>query len=288
MADDSTPSDLLGWSRSTLADAALYYAARGWPVIPLKAGTKLPATRHGVGDATTDVDKVRRWWTKRPTCNIGISTVGMCVIDIDAPADEPGAGWSAWCALVNRHERAWPATWEVSTPSGGAHLYFAADGVRNSASKVARAVDVRGDGGYVVAPPSTTQAGEYLVVSDAEPAALPPWLAGLVTHVEPMPTTPLARDDEIFTGLSKYGATALVDEVAEVIKSHVGTRNDRLHLAAYNLGQLTASGDLSGDEVEAALLRAAETVGLPAAEAARTIRSGMTAGMRNPRPQRMG
>jgi hypothetical protein len=65
-------------------DHALDCAARGWPVFPIKPGSKEPATRRGFHDATTDTDQITTWWTKTPAAGIGIATgVAFDVLDID-------------------------------------------------------------------------------------------------------------------------------------------------------------------------------------------------------------
>ena len=130
-----------------LLDAALYYASLGWPVFPLKPRTKVPATRNGFKDATTDADRVRAWWGRHPDANIGLPTgCAFDVIDVDVPEGVP-ALQRLLQAAVEVHGR-------VSTASGGVHFYVAPTGRGNTASPDT-GIDYRGAGGYVVAPPST-------------------------------------------------------------------------------------------------------------------------------------
>lgn len=128
-----------------LLDAALLYASWGWPVFPLRPHTKIPATRHGFKDATTDIDRIRAWWTRHPDANIGLPTGhAFDVIDIDVPAGAPAfAKLAAADGEIHGH---------AATSSGGAHFYVKPTGRGNSAGG---GVDYRGLGGYVVAPPST-------------------------------------------------------------------------------------------------------------------------------------
>lgn len=165
-----------------LERAALLYAKRGWHVFPLKPGTKQPHPKlapHGLKDATTDADVIRGWWKKSPTANVGIATgraSGLVVIDLDTGADPSSLHL--------------PITRKVKTPSGGAHLYFAHPGadVRNSAGRLGPKIDVRGDGGYVVAPPSVFAARQYKLVKKA---TLARWPTTLVPSVDtPSAATP--------------------------------------------------------------------------------------------------
>jgi putative DNA primase/helicase len=135
----------------TLLDAALDYASDGRAVFPLRPRGKAPLTRHGHLDASSDPAVVERWWTRFPRANIGLPTGnGLVVIDVD-----PQHGGT--------EDPSWPQTLTATTPSGGVHRYYAVEGaaVRNSASALAPGVDVRGDGGYVVAPPSRTADGVW-------------------------------------------------------------------------------------------------------------------------------
>jgi hypothetical protein len=138
--------------------AALALAERGLCVFPLRARSKVPATPNGLLAATTDAGIIRGWWERWPHANVGIRTgseSGIVVLDVDVP--HGGAG--ALAALENHHGKLLTAT--VLTGGGGKHLYFRHPGhaVRNSAGRLAAGLDVRGDGGYVVAPPSVHENG---------------------------------------------------------------------------------------------------------------------------------
>lgn len=130
----------------TLRDAAVSYAKAGLRVLPLRPNRKAPygsLVRHGVKDATTDTAKVEWWWKLKPSANIGIRTGDrLAVIDVD-----PRNG--------GRVDPAWPETLTARTAGGGWHLYCRVEeGVKTSHSAIAPGVDVKSDGGYVVAPPS--------------------------------------------------------------------------------------------------------------------------------------
>lgn len=135
--------------------AALQLAAVGVPVFPCVPGGKRPATSRGFLDATTDPSRVARWWGQAPHANIGVPTgavSGVVVVDVDVHAVD---GYAAYRQSVEAGLVPEPAA-VVSTPTGGRHMYFPADPAREQRSwAVGRAgVDFRGNGGYVIAPPS--------------------------------------------------------------------------------------------------------------------------------------
>lgn len=196
-------------------DAALAYARRGWRVFPLfepstkgcscgKAdcdrAAKHPRTKHGLKDATTDEKQILDWWSKWPSANVGIATgQGLLVIDIDVAA----GGTESMARLVEEHGRL-PPTPVVQTGGGGWHyLLRAEDGLRNSQGKLGRGVDVRADGGYVVAAPSLHASGAtYSWVKarspdEVEVAEAPAWLVALLRPPpRALPSArPLQRDD---------------------------------------------------------------------------------------------
>jgi len=159
------------------------YAAAGMPVFPCTPRDKKPACSHGCLDATTDVDMICEWWGKNPDFNIGMSTTGLCVVDID---DEPN--WQAFLTAQGQAE----ATTLNQRTGRGRQLLFRQNGrqVRNSQNRLCDGVDVRGDGGYIVAAPSVHPNGKTYTWLDAngqpgdfDPAriaALPAWIEGML------------------------------------------------------------------------------------------------------------
>lgn len=140
--------------------AAQGLASFGWPVFPVNPKTKTPLIANWQDRATTSHYGVAELFKDYPTAVIGLVTgqkSGLVVIDIDERESFSGirnyrsAGFDM-CSTVS-----------ASTPRGGIHLYFKSPSfeVSNSVSKIAEGVDVRGDGGYVIAPPSITEWGEY-------------------------------------------------------------------------------------------------------------------------------
>lgn len=201
---------------SPLLPHALQYAARGWAVIPLHSildracgcGTedcKTPGKHpysslvpNGLHNATTDPATITRWWTKAPTAHIGIrtgSTSGLLVLDLDDRPHEGRDGRATWLRLLADHANGvHPDTVEASTGGGGRHLFFALPpGVNFACSKDALGpgLEVKADGGYVVAPPSGHNSGRaYEWDSAGHPddqpvAPIPDWLLPLLTVRQP-------------------------------------------------------------------------------------------------------
>jgi hypothetical protein len=135
--------------------AALAYAASGWPVFPLRPRDKVPATRHGLKDATTDPAVIRSWWTATPAANIGVVTgERFDVVDVDAPI-----GMQVWPDL--RDSPAMPPVHGIATtPRGGLHVLIEPTGGGNRAGFLP-GIDFRGRGGYIVVSPSRRDAGRW-------------------------------------------------------------------------------------------------------------------------------
>ena len=291
---------------SALLRSALAAAALGWHVFPCAPGAKRPALRGNWQDlATTSADQVRAWWTRTPY-NIGLACgpSRLVVIDLDLPhadvSDDdddgtlfPLSGADRLARLARAQGQRYPAgTYVVDTPSGGVHLYFAAASaavsgggrVRNSAGAVAPYIDVRADGGYVVGAGSRVGGLRYVARGPLRaPAALPPWLGRLIADSPgPAAVPPQWQPADRAQGRA-YAMAALRAETERVAGAQPGTRNDTLNRAAFSLGQLVAAGLLPPIPVITGLIGAARAAGLSAAEAERTVRSGLAGGARKPR-----
>ena len=169
------PRSLAVEGSGELLAAALDYADRGWAVLPIHSTNgrgcscgqgdcpspgKHPRTMHGVNEATIDEATIREWWSRWPGSNIGIATgavSGIVVLDID-----PRHGGED--SLARLHDGEPPGqTLQTRTGGGGLHFYFLhpGDTVRNRAGLMP-GIDLRGDGGFVVAPPSVhVSGGQY-------------------------------------------------------------------------------------------------------------------------------
>lgn len=187
------PSNQLVLATATPLEAALEYASRGWRVLPLywptehgcacgkrdcdKAG-KHPIPRNGVDAATTNPDVIRNWFIEAPNANVGIATgqeSNLVVVDVDDS--------EASRHLFAQHGYS-PETMRVQT-GRAFHLYYLypQKPVRNSAGKIAHGIDLRSDGGYVVAPPSLHATGQrYVTIYPGPISEMPDWLLALALH----------------------------------------------------------------------------------------------------------
>ncbi|WP_338834089.1 phage/plasmid primase, P4 family [Bradyrhizobium septentrionale] len=283
----------------SLMKQALRYASTGLHVIPVhsvrdglcscrkgvecaKPG-KHPITSRGVKDATTDRKAIKQWWTANPDANIGIATgkiSNLVVVDIDGEEGKHSFG-----ELVKKHGKL-PRTPKVKT-GNGVHYYLRPGDklVRNSVSDLGKGIDIRGDGGYVVAPGSVHQSGKLYDfvsgrdLSDIEIAKVPKWLRKAIAKketlqsepVQPIPPSKLLR-------ARAYMASALQREIERLSKAPKHQRNDSLNRSAFKLGQLLPYGLLDRAEIVRDLTRVAAAIGLEETEIDATIVSGLNAG----------
>lgn len=218
--------------RSAPMSAALAYIARGWQVFPVhsirvapggsrscscgKSGCehpgKHPRTARGLKDATTDAAQVRAWWDAWPDANVGIRTgaaSGLLVLDIDPAHD----GAESLDRLTADHG-ALPETVEAASGGGGTHFYFKHPATTiKSRARCAPGIDVRADGGYIIADPSNhISGGGYRWVESRAPEdvplGVPPhWVMDLVTGPRSRPAagTPDARGCDGTSGSLRGG-----------------------------------------------------------------------------------
>lgn len=141
-----------------LKEAALHYAEIGLAVFPLKEQTKYPLTNNGFKDATTDLEQVERWWSRNPTANIGIATGqlsgGLVVIDMDVDKEMDKDGYHAFVRWCEENYLILPDSWLSITGRGGYHLLYKSSFPVPTKIGWLEDVDIKADGGYIVAPPS--------------------------------------------------------------------------------------------------------------------------------------
>lgn len=164
--------------------ASLYAQRYGWHIFPCRPGLKTPATRHGLLDATDDPGRISAYWDKVPDANVAIRTgaeSGLVVLDVDPR----GGGDDSLSDLEHEHGEL-PETLTVSTPSGGTHFYFQhpAYEVKNTQGVPGAGLDIRGDGGYVLAPPSMVDGKPYEFEQRTSPAPMPEWLGKAIVETQ--------------------------------------------------------------------------------------------------------
>lgn len=223
---------------SRLGTAALEYAQNlGWRVHPLRPDGKEPLLRHGVHDASTDPDQIRRWWVRWPNANIGVATGrdSIDVLDIDVKFGGKG---------LHLAERARDAGllggWigVVESPSGGMHVWYPGAGQGGGAVGKKRDLELKANGGYVLVPPSyvicKNDEGEILFegtyrLTKTRVEGLPlDWQAIKALLTPPRPVTQI-RDWKPVNGTVNFDG--LVRRVEEQTPSS-GNRNNCLFWAA--------------------------------------------------------
>jgi len=295
-----------------LRDAALGYASRGIPVLPLHyplphhrdlqaltddhqlpspAGRTSCSCRdpgcgqagkhplgslvpHGVKDATTNRARILAWWTRHPQANIGLATGHLFdVLDVDGPAGE-----RAIRQLAATHSLASSGPL-VRTGGGGWHFYLAPTGLGNVHPRGLEQVDWRGRGGYVVAPPSRHASGHPYQWAPGRDLDTPPGQvpAVLLQRLQPRqlqrPTGSVQLPAATDGPGDRYAQAALAEELARVAGAPVGHRNRQLWESTRNLYNLVATGALIECEVQQGLLAAADRCGVLADEPRQTRRT---------------
>lgn len=181
-------------AKTSMLEAALAMVRLGLKIFPCGAD-KQPLTPHGFKDATDDEAAIHALWTRWPDAGIGVPTGkvnDMIVLDVDMDGVKGVDGEAALQALLTSEAAVIPTTRTVRTPRGGRHLYFKHPGwtVKNSTSKIGPGLDIRGDGGYVIAPPSRNGNGQdYEIEVEVPIADLPGWLEKLVVEPVRQPTS---------------------------------------------------------------------------------------------------
>jgi len=284
---------------------ALSYIARGWPVFPARAkeemdpntgeflAPKTPYTPNGFRGASKTERIIREWWKRQPDAMTAVPTgapIGAWVLDLDI---KPGIGdGHDWLADMEAKHGALPTTARAKTMGGGTHVFFRhVDGVRNRGG-LGIAVDVRGDGGYIIAPGSRVADGrQYAWLDghhmDSTPIAdAPQWLLDLVLPRErtPAPTSAYTHTPGRNT---PYVERAVEAELNDLATTGQGGRGYQLNRSAFNLGQLVGAGVLERGTAEHQLYEAAIACGVAQTDGERETRAkikrGLDAGQRQPR-----
>jgi hypothetical protein len=248
----------------SLIEAALRLAEGGRPVFPCRPEDKAPLTLNGFKDASLDPGTIRRRWGRWPDALIGMPTgavSGTLVLDLDVKHGRDGI--AAFDVL--RAGRDLPPHPLVQTGSGGQHIYLAAvpgRRVGNSVGRIAPGIDVRGDGGYVIVPPSPG----YTVLERAPLHPPPAWLLNLLDP--PPPPRPRYQPNVVMDDTDE-AAERLLRLVGFVAVAPKGERNRILYWAACR----AAESGMPGRSAAVALEEAALAAGLSKLEAQRIIAS---------------
>lgn len=141
-----------------MKDQAHYYARIGLSVFPIKPKSKAPLTEHGFCDASRDPNQIEQWWARWPDANIGIATGsvsgGLVVIDLDVDDDKGIDGRVTLREWEMKHGKLPDSTWLSITGRGGYHYFYKDTSTVKTRTGIYEGIDIRGEGGYIVAPPS--------------------------------------------------------------------------------------------------------------------------------------
>lgn len=229
-------------------DFARAYAGLKWQSFQLKPRDKIPLVKWA-DVATCEENMLTGWWEHNPAANIGIACgkrSGIVVVDVDADHD----GFETLALLAIEHG-ALPETPISRTGGGGQHIFFKHPGIeiRNSAGKLGKGIDIRGDGGYVVAPPSIHNNGkryEWLVKPTQVPLAdMPEWMIELLQErAAVIIKEPQAGTGHIISGERNNALTKMAGAMRRK-----GFQEDAIFLALQNHNNNHCSPPLSDGEV---------------------------------------
>jgi hypothetical protein len=269
--------------------SALECNALGLSVFPLWPKSKNPSIQkwEPYQFERAPESQIKRWWDSHPDWNIAVAcgpVSGVLVVDVD------GDKGAATLAQLQHDHGSLPPTWRSRTGKGE-HIWFKyPDGldVTNARGQLkGSGIDIRGDGGYVVAPGSLHQSGtQYDWQDDCHPeytalAEAPGWFIELL-KAKPPERKPYANG-HLNGSHDRYVDSAFRGELNDVAGAPEGERNTTLHKASIKLATLVAAGELGESEVKHALADAALSAGLPEPEIAATIESGFKFGIQHPR-----
>jgi len=235
-----------------IARAARRYAAYGWHIFPLPPREKRPyPDSRGFHDATHDAETVERWWAETPDANIGLhpGPSGIVVIDLDGPEAKEGAERLGLLAAPT-------LACTTGRDEGGQHLYFKHPSFRvgNGRRALPSHIDVRGDAGYVLLPPSLHPSGRRYrwdggttEIADLPRAALEA-LRACQERDEPAPAatswTPPAPVDSSLLERRIEAYLAKVGTVTEGSRNETAYRVAAMLLRDFALGEMDAWGRL--------------------------------------------
>lgn len=236
-------------------EVAYEYAKQGAPVFPCDPNSKKPYLRAkkdslgqkipksgGLYQATTNLQTIDDWWDKYPDAMIGIPTgsaSGYVAIDID---NDPGKGIEGLFEWKKLEDKYGPITLTgtVVTPRGGKHYYFKIPKgvvIKNSASSLAPGIDIRGEGGYIIAGGSIRADGKRYVCEQPlnTSVEIPDWLVTRIYKISGDKSKELSSSN--FEKRPVNSNINLDGEIAKVASTQIGGRNDALNRTAFLLGK---------------------------------------------------
>jgi putative DNA primase/helicase len=273
-------------------DWARFYAGMGWAVFPthtIRDGAcscgrectspgKHPIPFEGCKAATLDAAVIDAWWDKTPDANLAIATgsisSGLFVVDIDGPE-----AFDAYLDIMGVG-----APTHVKTGGGGNHVYFSYPEGRNTHWKIADKIDTRGEGGYVLAPPSLHRSGKRYEWWGPEPnwsAMGQPLPEVLVELLKPRIATPPAEPKINHGSSTAYAEGIRKNALLRVRAAGEGQRNSTLNDEAFLLGQWIGGGELAPHGVAEAL--EAASTDPDAKKVTSTVRRALHDGLAYPR-----
>jgi hypothetical protein len=260
--------------------AALAYAAHGWAVFPVPPGTKRSyKSAERAWGMTRNAEEIRRDFTRWPDAGIGIpcgAVNGIIVIETDTKAGGHAADGDPSLTQLEIKHGALPETLRAISPSGSVHRYFKHPGIKiiSSASELGAGIDVRGDGGMVIAPPTVRPGvGVYRWINRNPIAEPPAWLVELTKDKTPPPKRLSIREraqaalrqweaNRRGGNAEAYAGAALEYEIRDLAGAAQGGRNHALNRSAFSLLQLVHAGQLDRADVERQLIDACIANGL--------------------------
>lgn len=262
---------------------------------------KTPLITSGLNGASKVEKVISRWWKKFPDAIPGIPTgksAGFWILDVDVPSDKHKEDGRIWVDEMTAIHGPLPHTKICQTANGGYQYFFKhVDGVKNGSGKgreggLGRGVDVRGEGGYIIAPGSLMKDGRFYewIENDAEVADAPQWLLDIVigkSHAPKSVDRAGSNHDANGNQARAYGLSVLEAEASVLASETEGGRGSAANTAAFNCGGLAEHCGISYAEIEASLYDACVANGLVQKDGAnkvmRDLKRQITAGMRKPR-----
>ena len=205
-------------------EQAIKFAVMQFKVFPLQNNTKDgQVLKSWKNEATCDLEQIKKWWDKDRDYNLAIRTgSGLVVIDVDVKNGKDGR------IIFNEYSKSFPETFAVKTPNGGYHYWYLVDSDIPCKVNLYEGIDIRGEGGYILSPPSIVDSIEYVVIKDV----------------------PIAKaNDEIYEFLKIKPKDTSRKKTVEVICT--GERNDTLFKEACSL----QSGGFSDEAIQACILK---------------------------------